>query len=79
LVCYWGNESQNRKFDILIDGQKLVTENIVGKWNKDGFVNVKYPIPSEIIHGKKKVTIMFKPHSGNRAGGIYDLRILRDK
>ena len=39
MVRYWGNESGSRTFDILIDGKVLVTENIVGKWNKNEFVN----------------------------------------
>lgn len=78
-VRYWGHEGLSRTFDILIDGEKLVTENIAGKWNKDDFVDVQYPILPTMIEGKKQVTVMFKPHPGNYAGGIYDLRILKTK
>ena len=63
--------------DILIDDKKLVTENLVGKWNKDDFVDVRYPLPEEMLKDKKQLTISFKPHPGNFAGGIYDLRILK--
>jgi hypothetical protein len=76
-VRYWGNEAGNRTFDILIDGQKLITENITGKWNRDEFVFVRYPIASEMLRGKQQVTVTFKPHAGNLAGGIFDLRIVK--
>ena len=75
-VRYWGNDQGNRTFDILIDGQKLTTENITGKWNRNDFVFVRYPIPAEMVRGKEFITVTFKPHPGHLAGGIFDLRIL---
>lgn len=75
-VTYWGNESGGRTFDILIDNQKIVTENLANKWNKDEFVSVKYSLSKEIITGKKYITVTFKPQSGNYAGGVFDLRIV---
>jgi uncharacterized protein len=75
-VTYWGNESGGRTFDILIDNQKIVTENLANKWNKDEFVSVKYSLSKEIIAGKKYITVTFKPQSGNYAGGVFDLRIV---
>lgn len=79
LVCYWGNEGLGRTFDILIDGEKLVTENIVGKWNQNEFIDVRYPIPAEMTAGKQKVTVSFRPHTGQYAGGIFDLRMVKSQ
>ena len=76
LVTYWGNESGKRTFDIFIDDKKLVTENLIGKWKREEFVDVKYPLTNEFIGGEKTVTIKFVPHEGNYAGGIFDLRVL---
>lgn len=75
-VLYWGHETGRRTFDILIDGQKLTTENTVEKWNKDEFISVEYPVPAEIVKEKERVTVTFKPHPGHYAGGIFDLRIV---
>ena len=75
-VKYWGNESGSRTFDILIDDKQLVTENLANKWNKDDFVSVRYPLTKEMVTGKQRVTVTFKPQQGNYAGGIYDIRIV---
>jgi len=77
MVRYWGNESCTRTFDILIDGKKLATENIVGKWNKNEFINQTYEIPNDMVAGKKEVTVRFQASTG-MVGGIFYLRMLRN-
>lgn len=76
-VLYWGRESGRRTVDILVDGRRLVTENPVGRWNKNDFVAVKYPLPADRLKGKDKITVRFEPHPGHRAGGIFDLRVVQ--
>lgn len=76
-VRYWGNERGSRTFDILVDGEVLVTETISRKWNREEFVDVRYPLPAERVEGKDYVTVTFRPHANNVAGGIFDLRIVR--
>jgi Uncharacterized protein conserved in bacteria len=78
MVRYWGNEGRGRAFDILIDDQLLVSENLSGKWNKEEFVNVEYKIPSEMLNGKKSVTVTFKSKDRNVAGGVFKVRLVRD-
>jgi DUF1680 family protein len=75
-VTYWGNEACTRTFDILIDGQKLTTENIVGKWNTNAFEDVEYPMSDALVSGKKTITVKFQASSG-AVGGLYGVRILR--
>jgi uncharacterized protein len=77
MVRYWGNESGSRSFNIYVDGVKLVTENIVGKWKINEFKNVEYPISASMIEGKSKITVKFTPLSGNVAGGAYFVRLLK--
>lgn len=78
MARYWGNESGNRTFDILIDGEKLVTENIVGKWNLNDFVNVEYLIPNTLIDGKDEITVKFQAiDASNLAGGLFYVRLLQ--
>jgi hypothetical protein len=78
-VLYWANETGSRTFDIKVDGTPLATENLVGKWGRDGFEAVRYPLPKDLIKGKETITVRFEPHPGNYAGGIFYLRIIRSQ
>ena len=79
IVRYWGNERGNRKFDIYMDDQKLITENIAGKWNQQKFQEVEYVIPNSLIKGKKQVRLKFTALTGNTAGPVYYIRLARKK
>jgi hypothetical protein len=79
IVRYWGAESGNRKFDIYIDNEKLVTEDISGKWNQRKFYEVEYAIPDEMVKGKESVRVKFQSLQGNTAGAVYYVRLARQK
>ncbi|MCB0687153.1 MAG: hypothetical protein KDC53_11525, partial [Saprospiraceae bacterium] len=69
-----GGFTGGKTFDILVEGKRIATENISGK--RDGaFINVFYPIPDDLVHGKKQITIQFNPHEGSRAGPFFCARI----
>lgn len=76
---YWGDEEGRREFDILIDNQLLLAENLAGKWNKKEFVEIEYPIPSSMLKGKKNIRIRFQAKQGkdNRAGAVYYVRLVK--
>ncbi|MDD2601276.1 MAG: hypothetical protein PHO37_18995, partial [Kiritimatiellae bacterium] len=40
MVRYWGNETGNRTFDLLIDNDTVTGVNISNKWKMTSFVNV---------------------------------------
>lgn len=77
MARYWGNESGARTFDILVDGVVIATENITGKWNKNEFVNVEYPIPNTLVTGKQYIVVKFQARAGNTAGGLFYVRLLK--
>jgi len=77
LVKYWGAEWGNRKFDIYIDGEKLLTEDNTGKWNQSQFQDTEYKIPDALIKGKSNVRIKFQGLPGNTAGSVYYVRLVR--
>jgi DUF1680 family protein len=79
MVRYWGNESGSRTFDILLDDQLLVTENVTGQWNKNEFVDVEYPIPASMVAGKESITVKFQPKTNHVAGGVFYVRLLSAK
>ncbi|HSO86408.1 MAG TPA: DUF6805 domain-containing protein, partial [Draconibacterium sp.] len=79
IVRYWGAEWGNRKFDIFIDNEKLVTEDNTGRWNQSQFQEVKYEIPDAMVKNKKQIRVKFQALPGNTAGAIYYIRLVRNK
>jgi uncharacterized protein len=77
LVRYWGAEWGNRKFDIYIDDEKLVSEDNTGRWNESKFKDITYAIPDTMIKGKDRVRVKFQALPGNTAGAVYYIRLIR--
>jgi hypothetical protein len=77
LLCtYWGGETGQRKFDILVEGTKVATQTLLN--NQPGqFFDVAYPIPVELTKGKEKVTVKIQALPGNWAGGLFGARMLK--
>lgn len=76
-ATYWGDE-RKRAFDILIDGQKVATQELEAI--KPGeFVDVDYPIPEALTRGKTRVMIRFQPHIGRSAGPVFGVRLFKPK
>ncbi len=76
VVEYWGGFPGSKTFDILVDGEFLVTENTSNK--KDGeFIDVVYGIPDNLTFEKEKVTITFKSHEGHMVGPIFSVRMIK--
>jgi DUF1680 family protein len=77
LVCtWWGDESGERNFDILVDGTKIASQKLLH--NQPGkFWDATYPIPAELTRGKQKITVKLQAQPGNYAGGLFYARILR--
>ncbi|MFL6208580.1 MAG: beta-L-arabinofuranosidase domain-containing protein [Pyrinomonadaceae bacterium] len=79
LMCaYWGGETGNRTFDILVDGQLIATQTL--HQDKPGeFFDRTYAIPAELTRGKQRVEVRFQAHPGNFAGGLYGAKILKGR
>ena len=77
LWCtYWGDETGARKFDILVDGTRIATQQLLN--NQPGrFFDAAYPIPPELTKAKTKVVVKFQADPGNMAGGLFGCRMLR--
>ena len=77
LVCtYWGGETGNRVFDILIDGTKIASQSLLQ--NKPGqFFDVDYPLSAALVAGKSQITVRFQAHPGTMAGGLFGCRLVK--
>ena len=76
-VRYRGGEQGNRKFDIYIDNEKLLTEDNTSKWDQPVFKEVEYPIPDFLIAGKQYIRVKFQALQGTTTGAVYYLRLTR--
>ncbi|MGQ9503950.1 MAG: beta-L-arabinofuranosidase domain-containing protein [Thermogutta sp.] len=75
LVEYWGSDSGNRVFDILVNGKKIATERLNN--NRPGeFYIETYSLAEELVEGLDRITIRFQAHPGATAGGIFALRVV---
>jgi hypothetical protein len=77
LLRFWGAEWGDRKVDIFIDDQKLITEDYSNRWNQSMFKNVIYAIPDSMVQGKTHIRVKFQALPGASAGPIYIVRLLR--
>ena len=77
LIRYWGAEWGNRKFDIYIDDEKLLTEDNTGRWNQSRFFNIQYQIPNRMVQGKERIRIKFQSLPGTTAGAVHHIRLIK--
>ena len=77
---YWGvGDWKNPEFVIFVDDALVTTVNLVGKYRTSQFKFEEYPIPAELLKGKKQVRVKFvaKPHK--QVGEIYEVRLISNK
>ncbi|MHC4402534.1 MAG: glycoside hydrolase family 127 protein [Planctomycetota bacterium] len=76
LLCtYWGSDTGNRRFDLLVDDRKIAHQTL--NRDKPGeFFDVEYTIPEELTRSKNRVTVRVQADAGATAGGVFDLRTL---
>jgi hypothetical protein len=77
LVCtWWGSDSGARNFDILVDEQKVASQQLSN--NRPGeFWNATYPIPVELTRGRSSVAVKWQGQPGNFVGGLFGCRVQR--
>ena len=74
---YWGvGDWKNPEFDIYVDDALMTSVNLTGKYRTSQFKYEEYPIPTQLLKGKKQVRIKFvaKPHK--QVGEIYEVRLI---
>jgi hypothetical protein len=78
IVRYWGAEWGNRKFDIYIDDEKLISEDNTGRWNQSKFLDISYVIPDAMLNNKDHICIKFQSLGSGTAGGVYFVRLIKN-
>jgi DUF1680 family protein len=77
IATYWGMDNRGRQFDILVDGQKIASEDL-NKYKESRFHDITYRIPVELTNGKTKITVRFQPKEKNSAGPVYGVRLVKE-
>lgn len=74
LACtYWGGDTGNRLFDVLVNGSVIATQVLTN--NDPGqFFTAYYPIPLPLTTGQTNVTVLFRSRPGQIAGGLFGLQ-----
>lgn len=74
LLTYIGDD-KDRKFDILIDGIRIATEEWKG--GKTGkFYDIEYKIPEDMLKGKEKISVRVEANYGKTAGRVFGARLI---
>jgi len=77
MGTYWGMDNRGRQFDVLVDGKVIASEDL-NKYKESRFYDISYLIPPELTKGKESVTVKFQAKTGNSAGPVYGLRLVRE-
>lgn len=75
-LVFWGRERGDRRFKVLVDGEKVAEMSLGG--SKDEFVTQDILVPAKLVRGKEKVTVRFEAEPKCTAGGIFGLSMLRN-
>lgn len=76
LLTYIGDD-KGRKFDIVVDGQKLATEDWQGG-TTGKFYTKSYALPAALLAGKNKITIRIEANYDKTAGRVFGARTIKD-
>lgn len=77
IATYWGMDNRGRTFDILVDGEKVATEDL-NKFKESKFYDIPYRIPAHLLTGKSTIKITFQAKPGNQAGPVYGVRVVKE-
>ena len=75
---YWGvGEWKSHEFDIFVDDVLVKEVNNTGKYRISEFKYETYPVPEELLKGKKQVRVKFVAKPRKQIGEIYEVRLVK--
>jgi DUF1680 family protein len=78
VSTYWGMDNRGRQFDVLVDGEKVASEDL-NKYKESRFYDINYRIPTSITNGKEKIVIRFQAKDQrNSVGPVYGVRLMKE-
>jgi len=77
LILTYIGDDKDRKFDILVNGRKIVTEMLTGA-TTGKFYNKTYSLPGELIEHSEHILIRIEANYGKTAGRVFGVRVVRN-
>jgi len=76
LVCtYRGSEGRQRRFDVLVDGEKIASESL--PYHPTELLDVEYAVPEKLTRGKERVTVRFQSAADTATGAVFEVRTVQ--
>jgi DUF1680 family protein len=75
VLTYWGSDSGNRVFDVLVEGKKIATQRLDNN-APEQFFDVEHLLDDEAFRELEKITVTLKAHPGATAGGFFGCRTM---
>lgn len=76
VVTYNRDEWQERTFRVLVDGT-VVGDQKLERRGPVEFFEAEYSVPTEVVAGKRRVTVRFEAREGREIGCVYGIRMVR--
>jgi len=76
LLTYIGDD-KDRKFDIIVNGRKIATEEWTGG-TTGKFYHKTYLLPGELIEHSDKITVRIEANYGKTAGRVFGARTIKN-
>lgn len=79
IVTYSNDNAGGSACDVSVDGKKI-GERTGGRRSPEQeirFSDVEYPLPADLVAGKKKVTVRFDATNGRSTPSVFGIRIVR--
>jgi uncharacterized protein len=76
VVTYWGLHRTKPNFEVLVDGKRVVLEELPNR-KVDQFFDVAYALPEESTKGKAGVIVRFQASPGQSGAPVAGLRTVR--
>jgi hypothetical protein len=77
IATYWGEDNRGRRFDILIDGEKIASEDLT-RYKASKFYDIAYSIPAHLTKGKSIIKVTFQAQPNNQAGPVFGVRLVSE-
>jgi uncharacterized protein len=76
LVTYHSDQPRARRFEVLVDGERVADQTLPGGGDSR-FLDVEYPLPSRLVEGKQKVTVRWQATEGRDIAPVFGVRVIR--
>jgi hypothetical protein len=76
VVTYNSDARRARRFEILVEGQRLA-EQTIPESSESRFFDVEYPIPAEIVGGRERANVRFQAGAGSETAPVFGVRVIR--